>query len=130
MGGNRSSLPKKAGRRGNSLPSFCTIITVKYSLDTLLLLPQPYILLFTAAPQVLCIVEAVDCMPVSRYSLSRNPVCTQEQTGSRTYMSEKTAKRNEGNRFLHFHVSNFFKFMAANLSFTQFVTWAKPLYCV
>ena len=25
-------------------------------------------------------------------SLSRNPVCTQEQTGSRTYMSEKTAK--------------------------------------
>ena len=57
-----------------------------------------------------------------RLSLSRNPDCTQEQTGSRTYMSEKTAKRNEGNRFLHFHVANFFKFMAANLSFTQFVT--------
>ncbi len=56
------------------------------------------------------------------FSLSRNPVCTQEQTGSRTYMSEKTAKRNEDNRFLHFHVANFFKFMAANLSFTQFVT--------
>ena len=55
-------------------------------------------------------------------SLSRNPVCTQEQTGSRTYMSEKTAKRNEDNRFLHFHVANFFKFMAATLSFTQFVT--------
>ena len=55
-------------------------------------------------------------------SLSRNPVCTQEQTGSRTYTSEKTAKRNEDNRFLHFHVANFFKFMAANLSFTQFVT--------
>ena len=45
-------------------------------------------------------------------SLSRNPVCTQEQTGSRTYMSEKTAKRNEDNRFLHFHVANFFKFIA------------------
>ena len=58
----------------------------------------------------------------SQLSLSRNPVCTQEQTGSRTYMSEKTAKRNEGNRSLHFHVANFFKFMAANLSFTQFVT--------
>ena len=56
------------------------------------------------------------------FSLSRNLVCTQEQTGSRTYMSEKTAKRNEDNRFLHFHVANFFKFMAANLSFTQFVT--------
>lgn len=56
------------------------------------------------------------------FSLSRNPVCTQEQTGSRTYMSEKTAKRNEDNRSLHFHVANFFKFMAANLSFTQFVT--------
>ena len=55
-------------------------------------------------------------------SLSRNPVCTQEQTGSRTYMSEKTAKRNEDNRSLHFHVANFFKFMATNLSFTQFVT--------
>ena len=37
-------------------------------------------------------------------------------------MSKKTAKRNEGNRSLHFHVANFFKFMAANLSFTQFVT--------
>ena len=58
----------------------------------------------------------------SDFSLSRNPVCTQEQTGSRTYMSEKTAKRNEGNRSLHFHVANFFKFMATNLSFTQFVT--------
>ena len=57
-----------------------------------------------------------------RFSLSRNPVCTQEQTGSRTYMSEKTAKRNEDNRSLHFHVANFFKFMATNLSFTQFVT--------
>ena len=55
-------------------------------------------------------------------SLSRNPGCTQEQTGSRTYMSKKTAKRNEDNRFLHFHVANFFKFMATNLSFTQFVT--------
>ena len=55
-------------------------------------------------------------------SLSRNPVCTQEQTGSRTYMSEKTAKRNGDNRSLHFHVAIFFKFMAANLSFTQFVT--------
>ena len=65
-----------------------------------------------------------------QFSLSRNPVCTQEQTGSRTYMSEKTAKRNEDNGFLHFHVANFFKFMATNLSFTQFVTWAKPLYCV
>ena len=59
---------------------------------------------------------------VQGFSLSRNPVCTQEQTGSRTYMSEKTAKRNKDNRSLHFHVANFFKFMAANLSFTQFVT--------
>ena len=56
------------------------------------------------------------------FSLSRNPVCTQEQTGSRTYMSEKTAKRNEDNRSLHFHTASFFRFMAANLSFTQFVT--------
>ena len=55
-------------------------------------------------------------------TLSKNPDCNQEQTGSRTYMSEKTAKRNEDNRSLHFHVANFFKFMATNLSFTQFVT--------
>ena len=39
---NRSSLPKKAGRRGNSLPSFCTIITVKYSPNTLLVLRGVY----------------------------------------------------------------------------------------
>ena len=41
-GGNRSSLPKKAGRRGISLPSFCTIITVKYSPNTLLVLRGVY----------------------------------------------------------------------------------------
>ena len=63
-------------------------------------------------------------------SLSRNPVCTQEQTGSRTYMSEKTAKRNEDNRSLHFHVANFFKFMATNLSFTQFVTCQASVLCI
>ena len=27
-----------------------------------------------------------------------------------------------------FILASFFRFMAANLSFTQFVTWAKPLY--
>ena len=61
-------------------------------------------------------------MTMCRFCLSKNPVCDQEQIGSRTYMSKKTAKRNEDNRSLHFHVANFFKFMAANLSFTQFVT--------
>ena len=35
-----------------------------------------------------------------------------------------------GWRSFHFQVASFFRFMAANLSFTQFVTWAKPLYCV
>ena len=29
-----------------------------------------------------------------------------------------------------FQVASFFRFMAADLSFTQFVTWAKPLYWV
>ena len=28
----------------------------------------------------------------------------------------------------HFQAASFFKFMAANLSFTQLVTWVKPLY--
>ena len=32
--------------------------------------------------------------------------------------------------FFHFHIANFFKFIAAYLSFTHFVTWAKPLYGV
>lgn len=31
---------------------------------------------------------------------------------------------------LQFHFANFFKFMAANLSFTQFLAWAKPVYLV
>ena len=30
----------------------------------------------------------------------------------------------------HFLIANFFKFMAANLSLTQFVTWARPVYLV
>ena len=36
----------------------------------------------------------------------------------------------EGFLVFRFLVANFFKFLAANLSFTQFVTWAEPLYCV
>ena len=36
--------------------------------------------------------NSISPMPGEMDSLSRNPVCTQEQTGSRTYMSEKTAK--------------------------------------
>ena len=32
--------------------------------------------------------------------------------------------------FFHFHIANFFRFIAAYLSFTHFVTWAKPLYHV
>ena len=48
-------------------------------------------------------------------SLSRNPVCTQEQTGSQFIYERKNSKAgNKDNRSLHFHVANFFKFMAAN----------------
>ena len=39
-------------------------------------------------------------------------------------------KNQERRSSFHFQVASFFRFMAANLSFTQFVTWAKPLYCV
>lgn len=30
----------------------------------------------------------------------------------------------------HFHIAIFFRFIAANLSLTHFLTWDKPLYCV
>ena len=42
----------------------------------------------------------------------------------------KTAKTSKESAPFHFQLASFFRFMAANLSFTQFVTWAKPLYCV
>ena len=36
----------------------------------------------------------------------------------------------EGEFSIHSHLANYLMFMAANLSFTQFVTWGKPLYWV
>ena len=42
----------------------------------------------------------------------------------------KNCENQQRKRSFHFQLASFFRFMAANLSFTQFVTWAKPLYCV
>ena len=53
-------------------------------------------------------------------------------SGSRVFGTnrEKRWKNQERKCSFHFQLASFFRFMAANLSFTQFVTWAKPLYCV
>ena len=52
----------------------------------------------------------------------------------RTDLMEKAAvlfSAMSGKSFsLHSHMASFLRFMAANLSLTQLVTWAKPLYCV
>ena len=42
----------------------------------------------------------------------------------------KNSKAKRGQQIPPFPCGQFFKFMAVNLSFTQFATWAKPLYCV
>ena len=36
-------------------------------------------------------------------------------------------KKKGGEYYIQSHLASFLRFMAANLSFTQFVTWAKPL---
>lgn len=65
-----------------------------------------------------------------RFSLSRNPVAHQAATGFLITKVEKISSNKRECEFFHFHFASFLRFMAANLSFTQFVTWAKPLYCV
>jgi hypothetical protein len=48
-----------------------------------------------------------------------------------SFKKEENGSKNQGIKHsFHFRVASFFRFMAANLSFTQFVTGAKPLYCV
>ena len=101
----------------NCVSPFSLRKATSFSFNSMFSIPILFHQAPSCKPQAVYIKAIIDCL-----SLSRNPVCTQEQTGSRTYMSEKTAKRNEDNRSLHFHVANFFKFMATNLSFTQFVT--------
>ena len=68
--------------------------------------------------------------PVNRVVsvLSRNPVYAYAQTGFLTYVRPNRRKIKEVQNSFHFHLASFFRFMAANLSFTQFVTWARPLY--
>ena len=44
--------------------------------------------------------------------------------------SQKTEKVEVFWVLFHFQFASFFKFIAANLSLTQFLTWARPLYGV
>ena len=64
------------------------------------------------------------------FSLSRNPVARYAATGFSRYIGENSRENQKRKDSFHFQLASFFKFMAANLSFTHFVTWAKPLYCV
>ena len=64
------------------------------------------------------------------FSLSRNPVAHYAATGFLAYSQKKVWKIKRWCRSFHLHVASFFRFMAANLSFTQFVTCVRPLYCV
>ena len=64
--------------------------------------------------------------------LSKNPVLKQLKTGFFVFsmkLSQRSkfcTNKGEFSPFLVSHNANFFRFIAANLSFTQFVTWAKP----
>lgn len=53
-----------------------------------------------------------------------------EKSGVFSHNLDRLPPSGTGWRSFHFQMAIFFRFMAANLSFTQFVTWAKPLYCV
>ena len=55
-------------------------------------------------------------------SLSRNPAVHYAAAGFLVYMGQKKRKRERRKWSFHFHTASFFRFMAANLSFTQFVT--------
>ena len=59
---------------------------------------------------------------VLHLSLSRNPVAGQAATGFLVVIKIKTRSSKGKWEFVHFHFANFLRFMAANLSFTQFVT--------
>ena len=56
------------------------------------------------------------------FSLSRNPVAGQAATGFLVVIKIKIRSSKGKWEFIHFHFANFLRFMAANLSFTQFVT--------
>ena len=64
------------------------------------------------------------------FSLSRNPAAHQAAAGFLAHITGKRREKQQRKCSFHFQLASFFRFMAANLSFTQFVTWAKPLYCV
>ena len=44
------------------------------------------------------------------------------------YIGQSRIRTNGSSFSIHSQVASFFRFIAANLSFTQFVIWAKPLY--
>ena len=61
------------------------------------------------------------------FSLSKNSVLHQAGTAHFKQLLKKRAKKQKKSELFQLHVANFFRFMHANLSVTQFVTRAKPL---
>jgi hypothetical protein len=63
------------------------------------------------------------------HRLSKNAYQAKAEIGVLAYKrvkDEENAKKSEGWLSLHFLLANFLRFMAANLSLTQFETWARP----
>ena len=71
-------------------------------------------------------IQAPIWVPVS-FSLSKNSVLHQAGTAHFKQLLKKRAKKQKKSELFQLHVANFFRFMHANLSVTQFVTRAKPL---
>ena len=54
----------------------------------------------------------------------------QAYAGFLAYIGQRRIRANGASFSFHNQQASFFRFMAANLSFTQLDTWAKPLYWV
>src|SRR5699024_5781429 len=62
------------------------------------------------------------------FCLSRNPVMRQAYTGFPSCSGQRRGIQRAATLSWHSRLASFLRFMAANLSFTQLDTWAKPLY--
>lgn len=60
------------------------------------------------------------------FSLSINPSYAKANLGFLPLKDIKVSKLKQDKEAYHFLVASFFRFMAANLSLTQFVTWVRP----
>src|SRR5699024_8673470 len=62
--------------------------------------------------------------------LSKKPAMRQAYAGFGSCSGQRRRIQREARLSWHSHLASFLRFMAANFSFTQLDTWAKPLYWV